>query len=118
MDASTEQIVEVMRELVEAQREARATLVANEELLLQGIAALEAGGDVVATLHASPANAQRRSTQAVLDRIMHARHQFRLHLIGVCRDAGMTPREIAEEWGISRQRVDQFVQEYKRSPTG
>ena len=50
----------------------------------------------------------------VLDRLMAARHAFRLHVIAACIDGGMTPRQIAEEWGMSRQRVDQFVQKAKR----
>ncbi len=45
------------------------------------------------------------------------RHQLRLTVIAACIEAGMTPREIAEQWDISRQRVDQFVQKLKRART-
>ncbi len=114
MAESTERIIEVMQELIDAHRLARDTLGANEEVLVAGLEAIRSGAGVVETLEAAPANAQRRATQEMLERLVAARHQFRLYLIGACIDAGMSPREIAADWGISRQRVDQFVQEFKR----
>ena len=116
MPGTTDQLIEVMEALVAAQQDARATLATNEELLRQGIDALRSGADVQEALAATPAGAQRQVTQEVLDRLMAARHTFRLHVIAACVECGMTPRQIAEEWGMSRQRVDQFVQEAKRGP--
>ena len=114
MTESTERIIEVMESLVAAQRDARDTLAANEAMLRRGIEALRSGTGVLEALGATPVGPQRKATQDVLDRVMAARHSFRLHLITACIEGGMTPRQIAEEWGMSRQRVDQFVQEAKR----
>lgn len=114
---STARVLDVLEELLEATRSARSALSVNEELIVQSISALRSGGEITDLVHAEPIGDQRQATQEALDRVNTGRHQLRLTVIAACIEAGMTPREIAEQWDISRQRVDQFVQKLKRART-
>jgi len=114
---STARVLDVLEELLDATRSARSALAVNEELLVQSISALRSGGEIADMMRTEPIGDQRQATQDALDRVNAARHQLRLTVIAACIEAGMTPREIAEEWDVSRQRVDQFVQKLKRTPT-
>jgi len=116
MTVPVEQIVAAVQELLDANRETRAALAASEDVLVHGLEVLGSGEDLVGILRSIPVRAYRQTTQETLDRIGVARHRLRVLLIAACVDAGMTPREIAEEWGLSRQRVDQFLQEFRKAP--
>ncbi len=117
VDDITVRVIGVLEELLEATRAAGRALAVNEELIAQAIGTLRTGGQVADILHTEPVGEQRLTTQAALDRVNAARHQLRLSVIDACIQAGMTPRQIAEEWDMSRQRVDQFVQELKKAST-
>ena len=114
MEEATQRIIDAMHSLIEANRHVRAVLTDAEEILHAGIAHLESGVDVMTALRMAPTSAQRHSTQEALEQARAARHELRLQVMAVCFDDGMTPREIAEQWGISRQRADRMVQEIKR----
>ena len=114
---STARVIDVLEELLEATRSARSALAVNEELIARSVEMLRSGGEIADMMHAEPIGDQRQATQDALDRVNAARHQLRLSVVAACVEAGMTPREIAEEWDMSRQRVDQFVQKLKRAPT-
>jgi CHASE2 domain-containing sensor protein len=110
-------VVEAMRALIDADRETRSVLVDVEQALERAIEALESGATVTDTLRTSSAAPQRRAMEDAFTRLVAARHEFRLRVISVCRDDGVRPWEIAKWWGISRQRVDRYIQELKkRSP--
>ena len=114
MDAPDQSIVVAMRSLIEANRNVRTVLARAEELLAQGVARLEAGERPTEILATVPASAQRQATQDALDGAAAARHELRLQMIAACLADGMTPRQIADAWGVSRQRADRFVQEIRR----
>ncbi|MGA2835122.1 MAG: helix-turn-helix domain-containing protein [Acidimicrobiales bacterium] len=119
MTESEARIVEAMRTLIEANREVRDVLVAAERALEHGIESIEAGTKITDTLRTSSAAPQRRATQEAFERAIAARHELRLRVISVCRDEGIRPWEIAKWWGISRQRVDRYIQELKKdAPDG
>jgi hypothetical protein len=108
--------IAAMQDLVDASRRARQVLAGMDDVLEDGIRRLRAGTPVPLVMRGMPASTQRQDVQDAIDRINTSRHRFRLHAIAACVDDGMTPREIADVWGISRQRIDQFIQEYRRSP--
>jgi hypothetical protein len=107
-------IVEAIQELIDANRIAREVMLAGERVLERGIEMIRAGEKVTETLSYTPAGQQRQATQHSSLRIAEARHHLRLLLIGQCLDEGMRPWEIARAWGMSRQRVDRYIQEIKR----
>jgi Trp operon repressor len=107
------QIVDAMRELVDANRGARDVMFAGEQALLRGIQMIEAGTSVADTLRSTAAGQQRQATQDALSRVVAARHQLRLRVIAECLSDDMTPREIATAWGFSRQRAARYIQELK-----
>jgi hypothetical protein len=109
------QIVEAVQGLLDATRGARAALDATEDVLVHGLEVLDTGAELVDVIHSLPVRAQRQSTQDAVEQVNLARHRLRVLLFAACVDAGMTPRDIAEEWGVSRQRVDQFVQEFRKT---
>ena len=76
---------------------------------------LLAGQRTVDLLRTSPVSSQRQATQDALDRITAARRQLRRTLTEVCLEEGMSSGQIAEIWGVSRQRIDKHVQEIRRS---
>ena len=107
-------IIESVEDLIEANRAARQVMRAGEEILRQGIERLRAGQKISETLADVSAGSQRQATQEANERIADARHTLRVVLIGRCLDEGMRPWEIADAWGMSRQRVDRYIQEIKR----
>jgi predicted transcriptional regulator len=113
-----EQITEAVQELLDANRGTRSALEASEGVLVQGLELLGSGRDLVTILRSIPVGAYRQTTQVNSDRMAAARHRLRVLVIAACVDAGLTPREIADEWGMSRQRVDQFLQEYRKTQDG
>ncbi len=115
VDDATIRVIGVLDELREATRAAGRALAVNEALIAQAVATLRSGAPVAVLLGTEPVGEQRLTTQAALDRLSAARHQLRLGVVEACIQAGMTPRQIAEEWDLSRQRVDQFVQELKQA---
>jgi len=86
-------------------------MVAYEEALVRGVAALEGGTSVMDALRATPAREERMATQEAMNRLATARHHFRLLLIAACVDDGMNAREVSELWGFSRQRAQLLIQE-------
>lgn len=118
MSVPVDQIVTAIEDLLQANRETRATLEATDVVLGHGLDALDSGEDLVSILATIPVAAYRQATQDNSDRLNLARHRLRVLVIAACAESGMTPREIAGDWGISRQRVDQFLQEYRRSQDG
>jgi len=115
---SARKTLEALRQLLEATRAARQAMVETEQLAALGIERLESGLLVADLIRSSTADQDRQTVQDAIDGIVDARHRFRLAAIDACLDDGMTPREIAEAWGISRQRVDQFIQENRRTAEG
>ena len=115
MTTPVEGTIEALQDLVETNRKAREVLALAEEESLRSIAELEAGVAVSTIVQRVQPGGYRRSIQDALDAVGAARHRYRLEAIAACIEDGMTPREIAEAWGISRQRVDQFVQERRRT---
>jgi DNA invertase Pin-like site-specific DNA recombinase len=112
---SEERIIEAIQELIDANREARRVMLSGEQILERGIERIRAGEKITETLGYTPAGLQRQSTQDANRRIDDARHHVRLLLIAQCLDEGMRPWEIANAWGMSRQRVDRYIQEIKRA---
>ena len=109
-------IIEAIEDLIEANRAAREVMRSGEEILQQGIERLRAGQKIREALADVSAGSQRQATQEANERIADARHTVRLVLIGRCLDEGMRTWDIADAWGMSRQRVDRYVQEMKRDP--
>ncbi len=108
-----------MRELIEAHARGREAMDRADALLRFGIEQLESGADVMGTLARAPRASEREATQEAFKRIIDGRHTLRLEILSVCLDLGMKPGEIAEVWGISRQRVTKYIRELEaESATG
>jgi Trp operon repressor len=116
MDTDAERVIDAANELLEANRAAREVMEHAETVLVGGIERLKAGESITNALRALPTSDQRQSTQEAMERLTVARHQVRLLVIAACLKEDMTPREIADQWGISRQRADRFVQEIRKGP--
>jgi hypothetical protein len=115
VEQTSEGIAEAIKDVVDASRHARDVFEGVEDLLTSATDRLHEGGSVVDLVKESPIASERALVQGALEQLNNARHRFRLRVVGACIEAGMTPREVAEWWGISRQRVDQFIQEYRRN---
>ncbi len=115
MGTTDEDIISAIEELISANRAARQVMVDGEAVLREGIEKLRRGVRITDTLRDAPASRQRQATQDANDRITTARHDVRLLLIGRCLEEEMPPWEIGRAWGMSRQRVDRYIQELKRS---
>jgi len=113
MDAETE-ILEAMLELLEASRAAREALSEGDVALVRAIDRMLAGQRAVDILRSSPVSSQRQATQEALDRFNIARHKFRRKIIEMCLEQGMLPGQMGKIWGVSRQRIDRYVQEIRR----
>jgi Homeodomain-like domain len=118
VEETSEQIVEAVQAVVDASRHARKVFEGVEDLLNSAIDRLRDDGSVVDLVKESNISTERALVQDALEELNGARHRFRLRVVGACIEAGMTPREVADWWGISRQRVDQFIQEYRRNGSG
>jgi len=110
------QIIGAIQELIDANRAARQVMIEGETILRQGIERLRAGERISETLGYESPGDQRQSTQDAQHRIDEARHNLRLLLIRRCLDEGMRAWEIARAWGMSRQRIDRYIQEMKKGP--
>ena len=111
MAAYREELVAAMQALIDAHVRGRESMERADVLLRFGIEQLEAGADVMETLARAPRASEREATQAAFKRIIDGRHTLRLEILTVCLDLGMKPGEIAEVWGISRQRVTKYIRE-------
>jgi hypothetical protein len=116
MESDVQRVIDAANELMEANRAARRVMEHAESVLIDGIERLHAGESITNALRALPTSDQRQSTQSAMERVTEARHQVRLLVMAACLQEGMTPREIADQWGISRQRADRFVQEIRKGP--
>jgi hypothetical protein len=112
------QIIEAIEELIEANRAARQVMLDGERILQQGIERLRAGERISETVAYEVPGGQRQATQDAYHRIDEARHGLRLLLIRRCLDEGMRAWEIAQAWGMSRQRIDRYIQEMKKGTEG
>jgi hypothetical protein len=115
MDAKASEVVSALRRLVDANEDACRALTRANSYLIESIGRIEAGEDVQATLLPSMADPLRADTKAAIEDIVSARHVLRLQVVAACTAAGTPPREIAKHWNVSRQRVDQFIQELRRT---
>ncbi len=116
MRETDSRIIEAIEDLIAANRAARRVMRTGEDVLTRGIERLRAGEKISETLAHTPAGVQREATQEANHRIAVARHELRVLLIGRCLDEGMRPWEIARAWGMSRQRIDRYIQELKQRP--
>jgi DNA-directed RNA polymerase specialized sigma24 family protein len=107
-------IVQAVGELIDANTRAIAQMEATNSVLRCGIDHLEDGAGVLEALRVLPVAARRLATQDAFQRVVTARHRLRLRAIVACADAGMSPLQIAEIWGVSRQRVAQYLTEAKK----
>ena len=114
MEETSDRLIEAIQGVTDASRHARKVFEGVEGLLDSAVERLRNGGAVVDLVKESRISTERELVQEALEGLNTARHRFRLRTVGACIEAGMTPREVAEWWGISRQRVDQFIQEYRR----
>ena len=114
MSVADSRIIEVIEDLIEANRAAREVMRTGEMILQQGIERLRAGEKISETLTDMAAGSQRQATQEANERITITRHNLRLLLIERCLEEGMRPWAIGDAWGMSRQRVDRYIQEIKR----
>ena len=107
-------IVDAIHALIEANDRAREQIDATNALLRCGIDQLQAGTGVIEALKVLPVASRRQSTQDAFQLVVTMRHRLRLQAIGACTTAGMSPAQIAEIWGVSRQRVAQCVAELQK----
>lgn len=108
------QIVDAIRDLIDANHRARTELDSTNALLRRGIDHLEAGGGVVEALSALPIAARRHATQDSFEQVIKARHQLRIWAITACTRQGISAGKVAEIWGVSRQRVVQCLADAKK----
>ena len=103
-----------MQNLIEAHARGREVMDKADSLLRFGIQRLESDGNFMEMMSRAPTATERQVTQEAFNKITDARHALRLLLLEVCLEQGMSPREIGETWGVSRQRVATFVAELKQ----
>jgi hypothetical protein len=115
MTSGQERTIEVIQELIDANRGVCSAMEQANAILEQGKERVAAGEHLADIVRVLPASTQRHITQDAFDRSTAARHRLRLLVMEACMADGLNPREIAEIWGISRQRADRFVQEIKRN---
>jgi len=97
--------------LIDANDQARAQIDATNALLRCGIDQLVHGGRVIEALKVLPVASGRKAGRDAFQRVVKARHRLRLGAIASCADEGMGPVQIAEIWGVSRQRVARYISE-------
>ena len=114
MEDVRDAIVVAIHELMDANSAAQEALAEGNTVLQCGLDFLRSGGGVTEALQTLPISLRREATQGALKRSVDARHELRLLAIAVCVDEGMPTADIAELWGMSRQRVGQCVRELKR----
>ena len=113
MSMRRDDLINAMQDLIDAHARGRAVMDTADSLLRFGIRQLESGADFVDMMADAPTAAERQATLDAFDGITAARHAVRLLLLEACLDQGMSPREIGERWGVSRQRVATYVAELK-----
>jgi hypothetical protein len=114
VEETSDRLIEAIQGVADACRHARQVFEGVEGLLDSAAGRLRGGGAIVDLVKETRISTERELVQEALEQLNTARHRFRLRVVGACIESGMTPREVAEWWGISRQRVDQFIQEYRR----
>ena len=113
MTARRDDLIAAMQDLLAAHARGRQVMDVADERLRFGIDQLASGADVMEAMARAPSAAERQATLDAFKAITDARHAVRLLLLEVCLDHGMSPREIGEQWGVSRQRVATFVAELR-----
>jgi hypothetical protein len=75
---------------------------------------VESGRPFTDGLRSFPVARRREATQTGIENLIRARHEFRLAFMERSIEDGLGPRELGEIWGVSRQRIDQYLQELKK----
>jgi hypothetical protein len=114
MTHSDEDIGAALREVIRCSEVARRELEATEDALRHALAYVEEGGSVTAGLRSFPVATRREATQSGIEQMVKSRHDLRLAVIALATADGIGPRELSEIWGVSRQRIDQYLQELKK----
>jgi len=109
------ELISAMQELIDAHAGGREVMDTADSLLRVGIEQIESGSDFMEAMAKAPAAAERQVTQDAFKRIIDARHALRLQLLRLCLEQGLTPREIGERWGVSRQRVMKYKAELDKN---
>ncbi len=104
-------IVEAIHRLIRASEQTRVELTTTEAVLREAVAHIEGGGCITEGLQEFPVARRREAVQEALARMVKARHELRLHFISRALDDGLSVQENADLWGISRQRVGQYLRE-------
>ena len=107
------ELISAMQDLIEAHARGREVMDKADSLLRFGILQLESDGDFMEMMAKVPTATERQVTQDAFKKITDARHAIRLLLLEVCLEQGLSPREVGETWGVSRQRVAKYVAELK-----
>ncbi len=98
-------------ELIEANKEMRRRLRANELVLRRAYKVLEQGNDIATTFEKVPSTEPRHAMAIALQDLVKARHQLRLAVFSAGLEEGMTIGELSRSWGFSRQLGARYAKE-------
>jgi len=99
---------EALQEVIDATDELIESLHDHREFGREAIGRLDDGQDLP-TVRARPPAAVRERTQVAQKTMDMTRSRMRDVVMQACIDAGMTTRDIAKEWGVSRQLVERHT---------
>jgi hypothetical protein len=99
--------------LIEANREVRRTMQANERVLQRTLRSLEAGHGIAGTFARVPTVPARQASNDAERALLRARHQLRLAVFDAGLAEGMSIAELARCWGFSRQLGARYVKEIR-----
>jgi hypothetical protein len=103
--------IRAVEELIEANKEMRRRLRANELVLRRAHKALEEGNDIATTCEMVPSTDPRHAMAIALQALVKARHHLRLAVFAAGLEEGMTIGELSRYWGFSRQLGARYAKE-------
>jgi hypothetical protein len=103
--------IRATEQLIEANKEMRRSLQANELLLRRAQKLLEQGGGIRETFHKVAPTDPRLAITLALQKLVKARHQLRLSVFAAGLEEGMSIGELSRFWGFSRQLGARYAKE-------
>ncbi|MGH9207236.1 MAG: hypothetical protein ACRD1G_11845 [Acidimicrobiales bacterium] len=111
MSKNHDAAIGAIEQLIEANKEMRRSLQANEVLLRRARKLLEQGAGLKDTFEKVAPSDPRLAITAALQKLVKARHQLRLTVFAVGLEEGMTIGELSRFWGFSRQLGARYAKE-------
>jgi len=111
MSKKHDDAIRATEQLIQANKEMRRSLQANEVVLRRAKDLLEQGGGIRDTFQRVVPTDPRLAITAALQKLVKARHQLRLAVFAAGLEEGMTIGELSRFWGFSRQLGARYAKE-------